>query len=87
MCLGEGNEKGGGEGGRRRGEVGGLNFLEAYSFFFDDDMHSLTRSLLLLSVLSACRYVSTQRSFKRGGVCAEISTDIQLNTHLRGHIS
>ncbi len=28
MCLGEGNEKGGGgEGGRRRGEVGGFELL------------------------------------------------------------
>lgn len=53
MCLGEGNAKsGGGEGGKRRGEVGGFESLgDIVVFFFfddDDDMHSLARSPFLL---------------------------------------
>lgn len=68
MCLGE---RGGGEGGRRRGEVGGFELLGDvvllfffFFFFFDDHMHSLARSpfLLFSPTLFACRYVSTGRA-------------------------
>lgn len=92
MYLGDGNEKGGGgEGGRRRGEVGGFELLGdvvLLSLFFL--MMICTASLVhhfVFSTLFACRYVSTEkpvskkwRLFMSGSFCVPIH--IKLNTLL-----